>query len=285
MENLSGHNARQVFHTQKGVVHSFAMYLCCKVPIIDVEALEARKGKVIYMSMEISSSYGSYYNNTIYHSKENEHVEKSKPAKVQGSKEKVEEYYQKLCKKFPEISFNTGGSEMPCSSGKVVVNLSYECLKKMANDPKFAKAIEYNLSGEVQANAMTYKWAKRDGVELGGRTVTYDAKGNRTSSCGGMRTANAGNSNVSKTQDKDDSLEERIRKKREEKEEMEARLDKNRRKRKEFQERLEEMRQEREMHLEYFIEGKSSLKQYHNMEITHTSRRADSCYNRHPQGS
>ena len=52
--------------------------------------------------------------------------------------------------------------------------------------------------------------------------------------------------------------------------EMEARLDKNRRKRKEFQERLEEMRQEREMHLEYFIEGKSSLKQYHNMEITQT---------------
>lgn len=51
---------------------------------------------------------------------------------------------------------------------------------------------------------------------------------------------------------------------------MEARLDKNRRKREEFEERLKEMRQEREMYLEHFIEGKSSLKQYQNMEITQT---------------
>jgi len=222
------------------------------------------------MSMEISSNYSSYYNNTVYNSRANEETEKTKTEKVQSSKEKVEEYYQKLCKKFPEISFNTSGGELRCNSGKVVVNLSYECLKKMANDPKFAKEIEYNLSGEVQANSMTYGWAKRDGVELGGRTVTYDVEGNRTSSCGGMRTANVGNSSVSKVQDKDDSLEERIRKKREEKEEMEARLDKNRRKREEFEERLEEMRQEREMYLEQFMEGNSSLKQYQNMEITQT---------------
>ena len=218
--------------------------------------------------MEISSNYGSYYNNTVYNSRVNEETEKTKTEKVQSNKEKVEEYYEKLCKKFPKISFNTSGGELRCNSGKVVVNLSYECLKKMANDPEFAKEIEFNLSGEVQANTMTYGWAKRDGVELGGRIVTYDAEGNRTSSCGGMRTANAENSNVSKTQDKDDSLEERIRKKREEKEDIEARLDKNRRNRKEFQERLEEMRQERDMHLEYLIEERSSLKQYQNMEIT-----------------
>ena len=218
--------------------------------------------------MEISSNYGSYYNNTVYNSRVNEETEKTKTEKVQSNKEKVEEYYEKLCKKFPKISFNTSGGELRCNSGKVVVNLSYECLKKMANDPEFAKEIEFNLSGEVQANTMTYGWAKRDGVELGGRIVTYDAEGNRTSSCGGMRTANAENSNVSKTQDKDDSLEERIRKKREEKEDIEARLDKKRRNRKEFQERLEEMRQERDMHLEYLIEERSSLKQYQNMEIT-----------------
>ena len=235
---------------------------------MDVEAINFRKVKVIYMSMEISSNYGSYYNNTVYNSRVNEETEKTKTEKVQSSKEKVEEYYQKLCKKFPEISFNTSGGELRCNSGKVVVNLSYECLKKMANDPKFAKEIEFNLSGEVQANAMTYGWAKRDGVELGGRTVTYDAEGNRTSSCGGMRTANVGNSSVSKSQDKDDSLEERIRKKREEKEEMEARLDEKRKKKEEFEEQLEEMRQEREAYLEHFIEGNSSLKQYQSAEMT-----------------
>lgn len=63
----------------------------------------------------------------------------------------------------------------------------------MANDPEFAKEIEWNLSGEVAANSQVYSFAKRDGVELGGRTVTYDANGNRQSSCGGMRTANSSN--------------------------------------------------------------------------------------------
>jgi len=222
------------------------------------------------MSMEISSNYGRYYNNTVYNSRANEETEKTKTEKVQSSKEKVEEYYQKLCKKFPEISFNTSGGELRCNSGKVVVNLSYECLKKMANDPEFAKEIEFNLSGEVQANAMTYGWAKRDGVELGGRTVTYDAEGNRTSSCGGMRTANAGNSNISKAQNKRDSIEERIRKKREEKEKMEARLDEKRRKKEEFEERLEEMRQEREQYLEHFVEGNSGIKQYQSVEMAQT---------------
>ena len=176
------------------------------------------------MSMKISSSYGSYYNNTVYNSRENEETEKTKTEKVQSSKEKVEEYYQKLCKKFPEISFNTSGGELRCNSGKVVVNLSHECLKKMANNPEFAKEIEFNLSGEVQANAMTYGWAKRDGVELGGRTVTYDAEGNRTSSCGGMRTANAWNNTTKIIQDKGPSMQERIKEKREEKEKMEARM-------------------------------------------------------------
>ena len=218
------------------------------------------------MSMEISSNYGSYYNNTVYNSKANDEMDKTKTEKVQTGKEKVDEYYQKLCKKFPQISFNTGGT---CSANKVVVNISLECLKKMANDPEFAKEVEFNLSGEIAANAQIHSWARRDGIEVYGRTVTYDANGKRESGYG-MRTANAGNSNVSKTKDKDDSLEERIRKKREEKEEMEARLDKNRRKREKFEERLEEMRHEREMYLEQFMEGNSSLKQYQNMEITQT---------------
>ena len=55
------------------------------------------------------------------------------------------------------------------------MNLSYDCLKKMANDPEFAKEIEWNLSGEVAANSMVYGWAQRDGVVLGGRTVTISS--------------------------------------------------------------------------------------------------------------
>ncbi len=224
------------------------------------------------MAISSVNTYNAVAENTYTTQKkqvsEQEVTRGSTTAKVQGSKEKVEEYYQKLCKKFPQISFNIKGGELRCNSGKVVVNLSYECLKKMANNPEFAKEIEYNLSGEVQANAMTYGWAKRDGVELGGRTVTYDANGNRTSSCGGMRTSNAGNSNVSKTQEKSDSIEKRIKKKRAEKEELEQRLEKSRRKKEEFEERLEEMRQERKAYLEYFIEGNSELNQYQRVEFT-----------------
>ena len=176
----------------------------------------------------------------------------------------VEEYYEKLCKKFPQISFNTGGT---CSANKVVVNISPECLKKMANDPEFAKEVEWNLSGEVAANAQIHSWARRDGIEVYGRTVTYDANGKRESGYG-MRTANTGNSSTSKAQNKSDSIEERIRKKREEKEEMEARLEEKRKKKEEFEERLKEMRQEREAYLEHFVEGNSSLKQYQSAEMT-----------------
>ena len=219
------------------------------------------------MALEIRNNNGSYYSNVINNVKDNERTEEAKAEKVQSSKEKVEEYYKKLCKKFPEISFNTNGGELRCNSNKVVVNISYECLKKMANDPEFAKEVEYNLSGEVQANAMTYGWARQDGVELGGRIVKYDANGNRTSSCGGMRTANSKNSNVSETRDRKESLAGRIRKKRKEKEVIEDRLEKSRRKKEEFEERMEEMQQEREKYLEYLIDGNSCLKQYQSTEL------------------
>ena len=81
----------------------------------------------------------------------------------------MQAYYEKLCKKFPQINFNTNGGVLPSNSSRVTVNLSYDCLKKMANDPEFAKEIEWNLSGEVAANSMVYGWAQRDGVVLGGR--------------------------------------------------------------------------------------------------------------------
>ena len=35
-----------------------------------------------------------------------------------NSKDKVQEYYEKLCKKFPEITFNTGSSLMSGNENK-----------------------------------------------------------------------------------------------------------------------------------------------------------------------
>ena len=198
------------------------------------------------MSMEITNNYDQYLNNEIYSIKKNKQADKQKNEYVQGSGDRVQEYYVKLCKKFPQISFNTQGSIMPCCPGKTVVNISLECLKKMANDPEFAKEVEWNLSGEVAANSLLYSWAKRDGVELGGPTVKYDANGNREASCGGMRTANVGNGNNSnKIQKKYKEDQERwmkARKKREEKE----KLEKKRAEKKAEEERLEKHRAEME---------------------------------------
>lgn len=197
------------------------------------------------MSMEVNGSYGGYNRNSAY-SYEIKQTEIAKQETAKSSKDNVQEYYDKLCKKFPQINFNTSGGVLPSSSSKVTVNLSQECLKKMANDPKFAKEIEWNLSGEVAANSMVYGWAQRDGVVLGGRTVTYDANGNRESSCGGMRTANAGNgNNTNKLQKKYKEEEElwiKARKKREEKE----KLEKKRAEKKAEEERLEKHRAEME---------------------------------------
>ncbi len=199
------------------------------------------------MAMEITNNYGNYYNSAVYNAAGNGRTEKTKAEKAQSSGNKVQEYYEKLCKKFPQITFNTSGGEMRCSSNKVVVNLSYDCLKKMADDPEFAKKIEWNLSGEAAANAQVYSFAKGYGTELGGRIVKYDADGNRTSACGGMRTANAGNNSTRRTQDNSQSAEERIRKRRKEKKEMEARLEEKRREKAEVKERMEERRLERKI--------------------------------------
>ena len=179
------------------------------------------------MSMEITNNYSNYAANYTDAVKkpDGRAATEVKTSKSTNGKDKVQAYYEQLCKKFPQINFNTNGGVLPSNSSRVTVNLSYDCLKKMANDPEFAKEIEWNLSGEVAANSMVYGWAQRDGVVLGGRTVTYDANGNRQSSCGGMRTANTGNenNNTDKIQKKYKEEEERLlkaRKKREEKEKI-----------------------------------------------------------------
>ena len=219
------------------------------------------------MAMEITNNYGKYYNSAVYNAAENEQTEKTKTEKAQSGGDKVQEYYEKLCRKFPQITFNTSGGEMRCSSNKVVVNLSYDCLKKMANDPEFAKETEWNLSGEVAANAKVYSFAKGYGTELGGRIVKYDANGNRTSACGGMRTANVGNHSIQRTQDNGLSVEERMKAKRKETEEMKARMDEKRREKAKLEERLEKRRLEREACLEHFAEGNSGIKRYKSSDM------------------
>ena len=103
-----------------------------------------------------------------------------------NGKDKVQEYYEKLCKKFPEITFNTGSSLMSGNENKVVINLSSECLKKMANDPEFAKKVEFNLTGAVPGQNRMFAQAKADNAVIHGVTTVIDADGNASVTCGGM---------------------------------------------------------------------------------------------------
>ena len=212
------------------------------------------------MSMEITNNYSNYAANytdaALQKKPDGKAATEVKTSKSTNSKDKVQAYYEQLCKKFPQINFNTNGGVLPSNSSRVTVNLSYDCLKKMANDPEFAKEIEWNLSGEVAANSMVYGWAQRDGVVLGGRTVTYDANGNRQSSCGGMRTANTGNgnNNTDKIQKKYKEEEERLLKARKKREEKEKIAEKQAEKKAE-EEKAAERRAERKEHMEKLMEG------------------------------
>lgn len=219
------------------------------------------------MSMEVSGNYAGYYNVLSDSKKESKQTAEDKSNTSESSKDKVQEYYEKLCKKFPKITFNINGGEMRCSSNKVVINLSYDCLKKMANDPEFAKKVEFNLSGEVEANARSYASARSYGAELGGRIVKYDANGNSTSISCGMWTANAGSGNSSTKKLQEKNREEQIRKKREEQEEMEARRLEKRREKEEFEERMEERRREREEYLDRIAESSGKLGPYKSSSV------------------
>lgn len=101
------------------------------------------KGKALYMAMEITNNYRNHAINYADFAKKADFKEITELKT--NNKDKVQEYYEKSCKKFPQINFNTNGGVLPSNSSKVTVNLSYDCLKKMANDPDFAKEIEWNL--------------------------------------------------------------------------------------------------------------------------------------------
>lgn len=121
----------------------------------------------------------------------------------------MQEYYEKLCKKFPEITFNTGSSLMSGNENKVVINLSSECLKKMANDPEFAKKVEFNLTGAVPGQNRMFAQVKADNAVIHGVTTVIDADGNASVTCGGM-TRTSGSKQNSTTLNAEKKQKERL---------------------------------------------------------------------------
>jgi hypothetical protein len=169
---------------------------------------------MINMSMEVTSNYGGYTTGTY-----NTTVKKNTAAKSDNSTNSVDEYYEKLCKKFPQISINANGGIMSSNGNNIVLNLSSDCLKKMSSDPTFAKKIENDISGIPVAQEWMNAKAKSDGIEIQGFAVRINADGSMQCSCSGSTRTSNTNKNSSilntndSTKDRLDNLREKRRKK------------------------------------------------------------------------
>ena len=188
------------------------------------------------MAMEITNNYSNYAANYADTAKKAD--SKAATEVKTNSKDKVQEYYEKLCKKFPEITFNTGSSLMSGNKNKVVINLSSECLKKMANDPEFAKKVEFNLTGAVPGQNRMFAQAKADNAVIHGVTTVIDADGNASVTCGGM-TRTSGSKQNSTTLNTEKKQKERLEKKREERKILEEKAAKKRAEKKAEERRAE----------------------------------------------
>ena len=194
------------------------------------------------MAMEITNNYSSY---AVSYTETTKKSDSKAAAEVKtNSKDKVQEYYEKLCKKFPNITFNTGNSLMSGNENKVVLNLSSKCLEKMANDPEFAKKVEFNLTGVVQGQNNMFAQAKADNAVIHGVTAVMDADGNVSVTCGGM-TRTSGSKQNSTTLNAEEKQKERLEKKREERKILEEKAAKKRAEKKAEEKRIAERQAEK----------------------------------------
>ncbi|MCI8948308.1 MAG: hypothetical protein HFI91_14945 [Lachnospiraceae bacterium] len=198
------------------------------------------------MAVEITSNYSNYaanYSSTMRKADSNsaEAVKKNTSA---NSKDKVQEYYEKLCKKFSDITFHTGSGLMRGNENKAVINLSSQCLEKMANDPEFAKKVEFNLSGVVQGQKHMFAQAKADNAVIHGVTAVMDADGNLSVACSSM-TRTSGTKQSSSAMNTEKKQKERLEKKREERRTLEEKAVKKRAEKRAEEKRVAKRRAEK----------------------------------------
>lgn len=193
------------------------------------------------MAMEITNNYSSYaarYTDTTKKS-DSKATAEVKTNTSRNSKDKVQAYYEQLCKKFPQININSSGSIAGGGKNNIVLNLSNDCLKKMANDPDFAKKIENDIAGIPAAHEQMFAKAKSDGIEIHGFAVRINADGSMQCSCSGS-TRTSGAKQSSSVLNTEKKQKERLEKKREERKILEEKAAKRRAEKKEQLEKLTE---------------------------------------------
>ena len=190
------------------------------------------------MAMEITSDYSNYaanYTDTMKKSGS----DATREVKT-SSKARAQEYYEQLCKKFPQININSSRGIASGDRNNIVLNLSNDCLGKMAGDPDFARKIENDIAGIPAAHEQMFARAKSDGIEIHGFAVRINADGSMQCSCSGS-TRTSGSKQSASILNTEKSRKERLEKKREE--------------RKNLEEKAAERRAERKEHIEKLTEG------------------------------
>ncbi len=190
------------------------------------------------MAMEITSDYSNYaanYTDTMKKSGS----DATREVKT-SSKARAQEYYEQLCKKFPQININSSRGIASGDKNNIVLNLSNDCLRKMAGDPDFARKIENDIAGIPAAHEQMFARAKSDGIEIHGFAVRINADGSMQCSCSGS-TRTSGSKQSASILNTEKSQKERLEKKREE--------------RKNLEEKAAERRAERKEHIEKLTEG------------------------------
>ncbi len=201
------------------------------------------------MAMEITNNYSSYVASYIDTAKkaDSKVVEEVKTNTSANSKNKVQAYYEQLCKKFPQININSSGSIASGGKNNIVLNISNECLKKMASDPNFARKIENDIAGIPAAHEQMFAKAKSDGIEIYGFAVRINADGSMQCSCSGS-TRTSGAKQSSSILNTEKKQKERLEKKREERKILEEKATK----------RQEEKRAEKKEQMEKLIEHREA---------------------------
>ena len=190
------------------------------------------------MTMEITSDYSNYaanYTDTMKKSGS----DATREVKT-SSKARAQEYYEQLCKKFPQININSSRGIASGDKNNIVLNLSNDCLRKMAGDPDFARKIENDIAGIPAAHEQMFARAKSDGIEIHGFAVRINADGSMQCSCSGS-TRTSGSKQSASILNTEKRQKERLEKKREE--------------RKNLEEKAAERRAERKEHIEKLTEG------------------------------
>ncbi len=189
------------------------------------------------MAMEITNDYSNYaanYTDTMKKSGSNT----TREVKT-SSKAKAQEYYEQLCKKFPQININSSRGVASGGRNNVVLNLSNDCLRKMASDPDFARKIENDIAGIPAAHEQMFARAKSDGIEIHGFAVRINADGSMQCSCSGS-TRTSGSKESASILNTEKRQKERLEKKREERKNLEEKAAERRAERKEQMDKLTE---------------------------------------------